>query len=87
MSDGAVPVAATKGTAVGGTGATATGKGAPGARITGTGRGTAGGTMLIPGGTPGNPLFTPPGKPKKRFIAGLAFMRALIGRPCKLKQR
>ncbi len=83
MSTGAVPAAATNGTAAGGTGATATGNGAPGAvaRITGTGRGTAaGGTMPIPGGTPGMPL-APPGTLKNRFI-GLALMRALIGWPC-----
>jgi len=85
LSDGAAPVAATKGTAVVGTGATATGNGAPEAvaRITGTGRGTAdGGTIPMPGGAPGIPLFTAPGKLKNRFIAGLALMRALIGWPC-----
>ena len=90
MSDEAAPAAAIKGTAVGGTGATATGKGAPGAvaRSTGTGRGTAdGGTIPMPGGTPGIPLLTAPGKLKKRFIAGLAFMRALIGWPCKYKNK
>ena len=86
LSAGAAPAAAaaaTMGTAAGGTGATATGKGAPGAaaRITGTGRGTAaGGTIPIPGGTPGKPLLTPPGMLKNLFI-GFALMRALIGWP------
>lgn len=81
LSAGAVPVAETNGRAAVGTGATATGNGAPGAvaRITGTGRGTAaGGTIPIPGGTPGIPLFTPPGILKNRFI-GFALIRALIG--------
>ena len=64
------------GTALGGTGATATGNGVPDARSTGTGSGTlAGETMPIP--TP-IPEFTPPDKPKKRFI-GFALIRAFIG--------
>lgn len=89
LSAEAVPAAATNGTAAGGTGATATGKGAPGAvaRITGTGSGTAAGeTIPKPGGTPGIPLFTPPGILKNRFI-GFALMRALIGWPCAPQQK